>query len=59
MAGTVSYTESIRDELVDAFGEYATALEPSDIQAVGENLIIITTVDGPVFEVTVRRLFGG
>lgn len=59
MVGMVSYTESLRDELVEAFEDYACGLEPSDIQTVGENLMIITTVDGPVFEVTVRRLFGG
>lgn len=59
MAGATphaSATESLRDEVLQAFKEYGTELMPEDVRSFGHDQIIIHTVDGGLFEVTVRNL---
>lgn len=56
MTGVTSDTTTLRDEVVEAFKEYATALMPEDVRPYGEDQIIIHTVDAGLFEITVRKL---
>lgn len=57
MSGITSDTETLRDELIDAFEDYADALDGGDIIGLGEDTIVIRTMDAGIFEVTIKKVW--